>query len=105
MVDELDRLTTGDAGMACRLIGGARGTPNCWIATGHFRNGILLAPATGLIVGKATCLQGETPAVELAGVRSRALNEFQGVEVTRFRALRYKTNSAGRWRPGASNSR
>jgi glycine oxidase len=45
------------------LIGGA-GEPNCWMATGHFRNGILLAPATGLLVRQL--LQGETPAVELA---------------------------------------
>jgi glycine oxidase len=46
------------------LIGGA-GEPNCWMATGHFRNGILLAPATGLLIRQL--LQGETPAVELAG--------------------------------------
>jgi glycine oxidase len=46
------------------LIGGA-GEPNCWMATGHFRTGILLAPATGLLVRQL--LQGETPAVELAG--------------------------------------
>jgi glycine oxidase len=45
------------------LIGSA-GEPNCWVATGHFRNGILLAPATGLLVRQL--LQGETPAVELA---------------------------------------
>ena len=29
---------------------GSAGRPRCWVATGHFRNGILLAPATGLIV-------------------------------------------------------
>jgi glycine oxidase len=44
------------------LIGNA-GTPNCWVATGHFRNGILLAPATGLILRQL--LQRKTPAVEL----------------------------------------
>jgi glycine oxidase len=44
------------------LIGNA-GAPNCWVATGHFRNGILLAPATGLILRQL--LQGGTPAVEL----------------------------------------
>ena len=27
---------------------GSAGRPHCWVATGHFRNGILLAPATGL---------------------------------------------------------
>jgi glycine oxidase len=45
------------------LIGSA-GQPNCWVATGHFRNGILLAPATGLIVRQL--VQGSPPAVSLA---------------------------------------
>jgi glycine oxidase len=45
------------------LIGSA-GMPHCWIATGHFRNGILLAPATGLIVRQL--LQGSPPEVSLA---------------------------------------
>jgi glycine oxidase len=45
------------------LIGGA-GQPHCWVATGHFRNGILLAPATGLIVRQL--LQGSPPEVSLA---------------------------------------
>jgi glycine oxidase len=45
------------------LIGSA-GVPHCWIATGHFRNGILLAPATALIVRQL--LQGRPPAVPLA---------------------------------------
>ena len=45
------------------LIGNA-GLPHCWIATGHFRNGILLAPATGLIVRQL--LQGKPPEVSLA---------------------------------------
>ena len=45
------------------LIGSA-GEPHCWVATGHFRNGILLAPATGLIVRQL--LQGSTPAASLA---------------------------------------
>jgi glycine oxidase len=44
------------------LIGSA-GQPHCWMATGHFRNGILLAPATGLLVRQL--LQGDTPAVAL----------------------------------------
>ncbi len=43
---------------------GSAGLPRCWIATGHFRNGILLAPATGLIVRQL--LQGTTPEVSLA---------------------------------------
>jgi glycine oxidase len=44
------------------LIGSA-GEPHCWIAAGHFRNGILLAPATGLVVRQL--LQGSPPAVSL----------------------------------------
>jgi glycine oxidase len=45
------------------LIGSA-GVPHCWVATGHFRNGILLAPATALIVRQL--LQGKPPEVSLA---------------------------------------
>ena len=45
------------------LIGSA-GQPHCWVATGHFRNGILLAPATGLIVRQL--LEGIPPAASLA---------------------------------------
>jgi glycine oxidase len=37
---------------------------NCWIATGHFRNGILLAPATARILSQL--IRGETPAVDIA---------------------------------------
>jgi glycine oxidase len=44
------------------LIGNA-GRPHCWVATGHFRNGILLAPATGVVVRQL--LQGTPPAVSL----------------------------------------
>jgi glycine oxidase len=40
---------------------GSAGEPRCWVATGHFRNGILLAPATGLIVRQL--LLGSQPAV------------------------------------------
>jgi glycine oxidase len=45
------------------LIGEAGG-PHCWIATGHFRNGILLAPATALVMRQL--LQGIPPEVPLA---------------------------------------
>jgi glycine oxidase len=45
------------------IIGGA-GQPHCWVATGHFRNGILLAPATGVVVRQL--LQGSAPAAPLA---------------------------------------
>jgi glycine oxidase len=44
------------------LIGSA-GELHCWVATGHFRNGILLAPATGTIVRQL--IQGDPPAVSL----------------------------------------
>jgi glycine oxidase len=44
------------------VIGNA-GAPRCWVATGHFRNGIMLAPATGLIVRQL--LQGSPTAVGL----------------------------------------
>lgn len=44
------------------LIGSA-GQPGCWVATGHFRNGILLAPATALVVRQL--IEGQQPAVSL----------------------------------------
>ena len=37
--------------------------PHCYIATGHFRNGILLAPATAHVMAQLLC--GETPAIDL----------------------------------------
>ncbi len=37
---------------------------NTWIATGHFRNGILLAPATARALSQL--IRGETPAIDLA---------------------------------------
>jgi glycine oxidase len=54
------------------LIGSA-GVPHCWIATGHFRNGILLAPATALVLRQL--LQGEAPQVSLAAFRPGRLME------------------------------
>jgi glycine oxidase len=45
------------------LIGNS-GQPHCWTATGHFRNGILMAPATGVIMRQL--LQGSPPAASLA---------------------------------------
>ncbi len=44
------------------LIGGTR-QARCWMATGHFRNGILLAPGTALVIRQL--LQGVRPAVPL----------------------------------------
>jgi glycine oxidase len=38
--------------------------PGLWIATGHFRNGILLAPITGEII--ADLIVGDTPQVEIS---------------------------------------
>ncbi len=37
---------------------------NTWIATGHFRNGILLAPGTARVLSQL--IRGESPAIELA---------------------------------------
>lgn len=42
---------------------GSTGEPNCWWATGHFRNGILLAPATAVVIRQL--LQGARPEVSL----------------------------------------
>ena len=44
------------------LIGSA-GQPGCWVASGHFRNGILLAPATALVVRQL--MEGTAPSVAL----------------------------------------
>jgi glycine oxidase len=46
----------------------ASGEENCWIASGHFRNGILLAPATARVMRKL--LLGEKPSVDLVSFRS-----------------------------------
>jgi glycine oxidase len=45
------------------LLGALPGDPNHLIATGHYRNGILLAPATALVM--AQLLSNETPSVDL----------------------------------------
>ncbi len=39
----------------------------CWAAAGHFRNGILLAPATAHLIGQL--LRGEKPDVDIAAFR------------------------------------
>lgn len=58
----------GNAGGNARgNAGGSAGQSHCWVATGHFRNGILLAPATGLVVRQL--LQGVPTAVSLAAFR------------------------------------
>ena len=53
------------------LIGNA-GQPHCWVATGHFRNGILLAPATGLIVRQL--LRRQPTGGRTRSVRSRTVS-------------------------------
>jgi glycine oxidase len=45
------------------LLGSLPGHPNHLLATGHYRNGILLAPATALVMAQLIC--GETPSVAL----------------------------------------
>jgi glycine oxidase len=42
---------------------GPSGSPNCWIATGHFRNGILLAPGTARALSQL--IRGECPEIDL----------------------------------------
>jgi glycine oxidase len=46
------------------LIGSLSDRPNHLLATGHYRNGILLAPATALVI--AQLITGETPPIDLA---------------------------------------
>jgi len=41
----------------------------CWVATGHFRNGILLAPATARLL--AQWMSGSSPEIDLAPFRAR----------------------------------
>jgi glycine oxidase len=46
------------------VIGGQK---RCWIASGHFRNGVLLAPATGVVVREL--MEGMSPSVSLEAFR------------------------------------
>jgi glycine oxidase len=46
------------------LLGALPTSPNHFLATGHYRDGILLAPATALIM--AQLLSGEVPSIDLA---------------------------------------
>jgi glycine oxidase len=43
---------------------GPSSRPHTWIASGHFRNGILLAPGTARLLSQA--IRGETPEIDLA---------------------------------------
>jgi glycine oxidase len=53
---------------------GAADEKHCWHATGHYRDGILLAPVTARVMAQA--MAGETPDVAL---EAYALGRFQGV--------------------------
>lgn len=46
------------------ILGPAPGQPRYFLATGHYRNGILLAPATARVMSQL--LMGETPSVDLS---------------------------------------
>ena len=46
------------------LLGAVPGTNGHFIASGHYRNGILLAPATALVMAQLIC--GETPSIDLS---------------------------------------
>jgi glycine/D-amino acid oxidase-like deaminating enzyme len=49
------------------IVGWSRSLPNVFYATGHFRNGVLLAPLTAQVVADAL-LSGRTdPALEAIG--------------------------------------
>ena len=51
-----------------------RAEDHCWIATGHFKNGIMLGPGTGRVLKQ--WITGEPPGVSLAPFR---LSRFDGV--------------------------
>lgn len=58
---------------------GATGKTNCFVASGHFRNGILLAPATARVMTELMC--GDTPSVgldEFSPLRFVAARTVQG---------------------------
>jgi glycine oxidase len=55
----------------------ACGGQNCWIASGHFRNGILLAPATARTMREL--ILGQQPAVDLTAFRC---DRFAAVSVS-----------------------
>ncbi len=65
---------------ALPVIGEFEGEPGMWAATGHFRNGILLAPATARVLREL--LDGETPSVELEAFSPR---RFAGVAIAAAR--------------------
>ena len=58
----VDWIATGYAGWTADP--GCCAAANCWHATGHYRDGILLAPVTARVMAQA--MLGETPDVSLA---------------------------------------
>jgi len=52
---------------------GAWSKENCWIASGHFRNGILLAPGTARVISEL--LLGEPPSINLTAFRCDRFTE------------------------------
>jgi len=50
---------------------GTCGAENCWIASGHFRNGILLSPATALVMREM--ILGEPLSADVSPFRSDRL--------------------------------
>lgn len=65
----IDELKLSDAWAGLRphaaddwpVIGACADTPNLFYATGHYRNGILLAPQTGVLVAQMILERGSTP--------------------------------------------
>ena len=62
---------------------GACGAYNCWIASGHFRNGILLAPATARVLQEL--ILNKTPSVDLSSFRC---DRFDSAAVSMAEAIR-----------------
>jgi glycine oxidase len=64
--DELPLIgsTTNVGAPSCGSSAGWESQSHTWIATGHFRNGILLAPATARALSQL--IRGESPAIDLA---------------------------------------
>ena len=58
------------------LLGGVPGEPNCFLAAGHYRNGILLAPATARVM--AQVLSGESASVDLGSFSPSRVFEAAG---------------------------
>ncbi len=57
------------------ILGPAPRQPRYMLATGHYRNGILLAPATARVIGQL--LTGQTPSVDLAPFRATRFQKRQ----------------------------